>query len=132
MIRNNGFLPGWSAMRFYKNLYTSDNIKHPGLLKWRLRRHAGSLDVYVITLCEYDELHEPAPDGNQLEFYHCAFLQQPFYRNHEPFIIGIARGRSAAIALCARIVQDAVTQTGRPDVCSYLFPDGCTMEYFTT
>lgn len=119
-------------MRFYRHLYTSDHIRHPGYLRWRLRRHAGSLDVYVVTLCGMDEPCVPMDGQNQLEFYHNVFLQQPYYRSHEPYIVGIASSRTEAIELCARIIQEAVTATGHADVYPYLFPDGRLEAYFTS
>lgn len=119
-------------MQFYKHLYISDHIKHPGYLKWRLKRHAGSLDVYVITLCSTDEPVAPEEGANQIEFYHNAFLQQPYYRHHAPYIIGLASGRTEAVRLCARIVQEAVTATGSANVYPYLFPSGRITEYFVS
>lgn len=117
-------------MRFYKNLYTSEHIRHLRYLKWRLRHHAGNLSIYVIALCGMDEPHPPAAGDNQIEFYHSAFLQQPYYRQHAPYIIGLASGRAEALDLCAQIVQDAVTATGRADLYSYLVPGGDLTEYF--
>lgn len=111
-------------MRFYKNLYTGEHIRHLRYLKWRLQHHAGNLSIYVIALCGMDEPCRPADGDNQIEFYHSAFLQQPYYREHTPYIIGLASGRAEAMDLCAQILQDAVTATGRPDVYAYLFPDG--------
>lgn len=119
-------------MQFYRKLYISDKIRHPGILRHRLKRHAGSLDVYVIALCGMDDPAVPAAGENQLEFYHNIFLQQPYYRQHTPYIVGLACGRADAIALCARIVQEAVAATGRADVCSYLFPSGQITEYFAS
>lgn len=117
-------------MRFYKNLYTSEHIGNLRYLKWRLRHNAGTLSVYVIALCNEDEPQRVAEDGNLLEFYHNAFLQQPYYQAHPPYIIGLASGRAEAIDLCARIVQDAVTATGDANVYPYLFPNGHITEYF--
>lgn len=119
-------------MRFYRNLYISDKIKHPGILQWRLKRHAGRLDVYVIALCSTDEPGRPAAGDNQFEFYHNAALQQPYFRRHTPYIIGLASGRGDAIQLCARIVQEAVAATGSADVYPYLFPSGLIAEYFAS
>lgn len=119
-------------MRFYKNLYTSAHIRNLRYLKWRLRHHAGNLSVYVIALCGMDEPARPADGGGQIEFYHNVFLQQPYYRQHAPYIIGLASGRAEAMDLCAQIVQEAVDATGRPDIYSYLFPSGEIAEYFAS
>ncbi|MDO4284334.1 MAG: hypothetical protein Q4C60_03270 [Eubacteriales bacterium] len=104
-------------MYFYKKLYVSDKIRHPSLVKWKLRHQAGQLTVYVLILCE---------DGmdNQLELMHSAFLQQPFYRKNPPYIIGLAAGQSDGIELIRRIVQEVYDHTGTTDVRAYLFPHG--------
>lgn len=119
-------------LRFYRKLYTSERIKHPDTLKWRLRHHAGSLDVYVITLCKDPEQGAPAEGGNQLEFYHNAFLQQPYYRQHDCWIVGLAKGRSDAVDLCVQIVEESLAATGEPNVYPYLFPEGEIKEYFAS
>ena len=37
-------------MKFYKNLYIGEGIKHPNIVKWKLRHNAGQFQVYVIAL----------------------------------------------------------------------------------
>lgn len=107
-------------MRFYRNLYLSPNIRHPEVLKWRLRHHAGNLAVYVITLSGDDPVS--GPGENQLEFCHCVFLHQPYMRKQDPMIIGIAEGRLQAFELVTRIVQDCLDATGSCDLKAFLFP----------
>lgn len=133
-------------MQFYRDLYVSPEIKHPEHIKWRLRHNAGSLSLYVITLCdeslsgkeafphgvsdfegqekcESQELISPAGSGSlqgQLLMFHCANLQQPYEKKHCPMIIGIAQGRMAALELVRRIVQECVEKTGGADLVPFL------------
>ena len=133
-------------MQFYRDLYVSPEIKHPEHIKWRLRHNAGSLSLYVITLCdeslsakeafphgvsdfedqekcESQELISPAGSGSlqgQLLMFHRANLQQPYEKKHCPMIIGIAQGRMAALELVRRIVQECVEKTGGADLVPFL------------
>ena len=133
-------------MQFYRDLYVSPEIKHPEHIKWRLRHNAGSLSLYVITLCdeslsgkeafphgvsdfegqekcESQELISPAGSGSlqgQLLMFHCVNLQQPYEKKHCPMIIGIAQGRMAALELVRRMVQECVEKTGGADLVPFL------------
>ena len=107
-------------MYFYKKLYVSPQIADPEEVRRKLLRGAGMLDIYVITLI-------PDPQrrgGDQMELYHCANLHQPYYREHPPLILGLAKGRGDAIAVVQQILEEAVSATGRADVHGYLFPGG--------
>ena len=101
-------------MKFYKNLYVGESIKKPNKVKRKLRRNAGQFQVYVIAL---------AGGRDQLEIYHCAFLQQKYYRYHPTYIIGIAGGYEEAVDLVVKITEAALRETGRPDLKKYLFPE---------
>ena len=100
-------------MKFYKYLYIGDTVKNPAKAKRRLRLHIGQL-LYVISLSK---------GLDQLEIYHCAFLQQKYYRYHPPYIIGIAGGYEEAVDLVVKITEAALRETGRPDLKKYLFPE---------
>ncbi len=101
-------------MKFYKNLYVGESIKKPNKVKWKLRHNAGQFQVYVIAL---------ASGADQLEIYHCAFLQQKYYKKHPPYIIGIAGGYEEAVDLVVEMTKAALKKTGRPDLTKYLFPE---------
>ena len=96
-------------MRFAKNLYLSPNIRHPKAMKWRLQHGAGNLSAYVVML-----------SGERIEFMHCAFLHESYYRQLNPLIVGIAEGRWEAIELIRQMVQDAYDSTGTGDAGKYL------------
>lgn len=104
-------------MYFYKHLYVSGRIRNPEQAKRKLRRNAGQLLLYVVTLCGEEE-------GNQLAIMHSAFLQQPYYKKNPPLILGLASGRWDAVELVRQIVQETYDHTGGADVRAYLFPHG--------
>lgn len=101
-------------MKFYKNLYIGESITNPNKVKWKLRHHAGQFHVYVIALAQGDD---------QLEIYHCAYLQQKYYKKYPPYIIGIAGGYEEAIKLVIKITEAALEQNGNADLKKFLFPE---------
>lgn len=110
-------------MQFYRNLYVSPNIEHPERVKWRLRHQAGSLALYVITLCDESLTKKGAPShgvSSPLQFFHCVNLQQSYARKHCPMVIGIAEGRAEALELVRRIVQDCLDETGGLELVPFL------------
>ena len=125
-------------MQFYRDLYVSPRIRHPEQVKWRLRHNAGSLSLYVITLCDetLSERRAPShgvsssaessgeqperPGMGQLLLFHCINLQQPYEKKHCPMIIGIAEGRTEALELVCRITQECVEKTGGADLVPFL------------
>lgn len=107
-------------LQFYRDLYLDPEIKHPEVIKWRLQHNAGSLSLYVITLCDTDSVSGEALFDGQLQFFHSAFLQQPCVKNSCPMIIGLARGREKAIELVCRIVQECLDTQKDADIVSFL------------
>ena len=107
-------------LQFYRDLYLDSEIKHPEVIKWRLQHNAGSLSLYVITLCDTDPVSGEAPYDGQLQFFHSAFLQQPYVKEHCPMIIGLARGRENAMELVRRIVQECLDTQSDVDLVSFL------------
>ena len=107
-------------MYFYKNLYVGASIQNPDEVTRKLQRGEGQFTIYVIALSP----SKPGPGANQIEILHCVNLQQPYYRSHPPYIIGIASGRIEAFELVKDMVQEAYEHTGSGDVRAYLFPHG--------
>ena len=102
-------------MYFYKNLYAGPSIRDPEEVKRKLMRGEGQFTIYVIALSP----SIPGPGSNQLEILHCVNLQQPYYKTYPPYIIGIAAGRTEAVELVQRLVQEAYDHTGSGDVRAY-------------
>ena len=107
-------------MYFYKNLYVGPSIDDPEKVKRKLISGAGQFTIYVIALSP----SVPGPGSNQLEILHSVNLQQPYYKQYPPFIIGIAAGRTEAVELVRDLVQESYEHTGSGDVRAYLCPHG--------
>ena len=98
-------------MKIYKNYYAGDTAKKSvrkiirGLEKKDLQP-----GVYVITL--------PEGDNNVLEIIPAFVLKYPFFleRRRKLQIVGVAQGRTEAVMLTAKIVQDTYNTTGGFDV----------------
>ena len=101
-------------MRFYRELYVGDSIHHAGRVKWKLRRHAGQLRVFVIVL---------AGGCDQLEIIHCAILKQKYYRRRPLFVVGIAGGYTEALLLVQKMVSDIYGKTGGCELKQYFLKD---------
>ena len=99
------------GMKFYKNLYVGESIHKPAKVKWKLAHGAGQLKIYVIALAGGDDL---------LEIYHCAFLQQKFYKKYPPYIVGVAGSYKEAVSLVQTIIEDVYANTGSYAVKDYI------------
>ncbi len=76
--------------------------------------------MYVITLCDTDSVTGDPLFGGQLQFFHCAFLQQSLVKKSCPMIIGLARGREGAMDLVCRIVQECMDRQHNADLVRFL------------
>lgn len=97
-------------MKFYKKLYVGEGIQNSRRVKWKLKHNAGQLMVFVIAL---------ADGSDQLEIYHCAFLQQRFYRKNPPYIVGIAGDYQEAVELVQQMIADIFKKTGNYNIKKY-------------
>ena len=100
-------------MKFYKHLYIGDTVTNPAKIKRKLKFHAGTM-VYVIAVAQGDD---------QLEIYHSLMLQQWYYKEASPAVIGIAGSKEEAFDLIQKIAQEAVDTTGAADLTAYLALD---------
>lgn len=101
-------------MKFYSNLYIGDSVKNIRKVKWKLRHNAGQIKVYVITLAKGNDL---------LEIYHCAFLQQAYYKKYPPFIVGVASGYDEAVLLTQKIIMDVSEKIGNYKIKDYFMDE---------
>lgn len=99
-------------MKFYKNLYVGDTIRKPDKIIRKLKKYAKLPTVYIIVYVQ---------ETGQLEICNSLFLQQWYYREHPPYIVGIAGSQEEAVGLIQRMAQEAVNCTGRADLSAYLF-----------
>lgn len=98
-------------MKFYNDLYIGEGIKNEKKIKRRLSLYIGQLSVYVLALCK---------GKDQLEIYHCAILKQPYYRKHQPYVVGLASSYQEALDLTVKIMDDAMLYTGKPDIKEFI------------
>lgn len=101
-------------MKFYKNLYIGDTIKKPDKIKRKLKKYAKLNNVWLIAYLS---------QNRQLEIYHCLMLQQHYYKENPPYVVGIAGSHEEAAQIICRIAQEAVHKTGQADLVTYLFSD---------
>jgi hypothetical protein len=92
-------------MRWYHKLYVGKTAKKKRYeIVWKVKHKAGMLGVYLITLASNEE--------NLLDIMDSSVLLQPFYKNENIFIVGIACGYDEAVELAARIIEELYKQTG--------------------
>lgn len=103
-----------SAMEFYQNLYIGDSIKKPDRIKKKLKKYDKINNVWLISY---------AKENRQLEIYHSLMLQQYYYKENPPYIIGIAGSQEEAAQIIRRIAEECVRETGNADLTAYLFAD---------
>ncbi len=105
-------------MFFYHNLYVSDRIRDPLKIRRRLTRNMRCPGIYIIAA---------DPEGGSAGkafLLDAVFLRTGWYKEHPPYIIGLALGREDAMELTGRILLEALEETGRADITGYLFPHG--------
>ena len=101
-------------MKFYQNLYIGDTIKKPEKIKKKLKRYAKLNNVWLVSY---------AKENSQLEIYHSLMLQQYYYKENPPYIIGIAGSQEEASQIICRIAEESMRETGNADLTAYLFAD---------
>ncbi len=102
-------------MKIYKNYYVGDTARKSAKKIIRgLEKNELQPGVYVITL--------PAGDKNILEIIPAFVLKYPFFieRRRNLQIVGVANGRTEAVLLIAKIVQDTYNSTGGFDVGEFM------------
>ena len=97
---------------FDDNLYISDMIRDPALVKWKLRHGAGLVSVYLIA---------SAQNGiDQLDLFNSRVLHQKYYRDNPVHVFGIAGSRRDAIKLVIKISEEASQCSMDGDLVGYL------------
>lgn len=92
-------------MRWYHKLYIGETAREKrDEIVWKVKHKAGMLGVYLITLSSNDE--------NLLDIINSSMFLQPFYKEEEIFIVGIACGYDEAVELAAKIIDEIYQETG--------------------
>lgn len=99
-------------MRWYKNLYLGDSVKHrKRYYKYCIGYSKKLTGTYCVVLSQND--------GGLMDICHSELLRFPFTYRYDPLILGIAGSRSEAILLAGDIILDVMKKTGGTDLQSY-------------
>lgn len=107
-------------MKFYKNLYLSDTIKRPGLVKIKLRLHKIVPGIFIIRIAEND--------SDQLEIISSIYMKQKWFWKQKNEIVGLAGSNNEAIEIVMNITQEVVDKTGAAQIKDYLIQQSKNIE----
>lgn len=100
-------------MRWYDRLYVGEKAKKDRYSIIQAVREGRSMGYYVLT---------PAAGGrNLLDIYPALTLMQPYYKERDLLIVGVAADYEDAAALSGRIVGEVYKKTGGFDISGFLF-----------
>ena len=99
-------------MRWYERLYLGEKAKKNRFSILQALRQEKSTGFYVIT---------PASNPKNLfDIYSASAIKQPYYKNKNLLIVGVAADYEDAAMLVGRIVGDIYRKTGGYDVSRFL------------
>lgn len=81
------------------------------MIMWKLKNTKLQVNVYVILI---------ATNADQLEILHCSYLQQPYYQEHPPYIVGITSSMPAAFTIIEELTREVYASTGTANLKEYL------------
>jgi hypothetical protein len=92
--------------RFRSTLYLGKSIQRKKLdrIKRTLVKHPEHSALYLLTTS--------CNPSDQLEIYSGSYLQQSYYQNHPPYIVGIASTHQEAVTLVEQIVNECYFARG--------------------
>ena len=93
-------------------LYMDEQIKEkPAVIRYRFKFKKYPGNYYYIIL----------PDGQDMpEIIRAAYLKQPWYKNTDYAVVGVAREKASALKLFCRMAEDAYHATGGVNIRGYL------------
>ena len=99
-------------MRWYERLYVGEKAQKDRYSIIQAVREEKSSGYYILTL--------PSNKKNMLDIYPARTLKQPYYREQNLLILGIAADYQDAAILSATIIGDVYKKTGGYDVERFL------------
>lgn len=99
-------------MVFSRQLYLGEGVKHPAIIKHKLRAHRISKGTYVIRIAEND--------SDYLEILQATYYLQPLAHHEKNYIVGFASSYNEALTLVEKMMQDCLERTGGVDLRNYL------------
>ena len=99
-------------IRWHRPLYVDENIREsPAAIRRRFRFRKYPGDYYFITI----------PQGRDMpEIIKAVYLKGQIHRSPEVLIAGVASGKDRALALFAKMAQDAYDATGQVNIRAFL------------
>lgn len=99
-------------MRWYDRLYVGEKAKKNRYSVIQAVRNGNPTGYYVLT---------PASGGNNLlDIYPALTLMQPYYKQQELLIVGVAADYEDAARLSGKIIEEVYKKTGGFDVSGWL------------
>lgn len=109
-------------MRWYDRLYVGEKAKKDRYSVIQAVRSGKPMGYYVLT---------PASNGkNLLDIYPALTLMQPYYKEKDILIVGVAADYADAAELAGRIVGEVYKKTGGFDISGFLFGEDENAPYF--
>lgn len=100
-------------MRWYHNLFMGEKArKKKYKIIWKIKHNAGLVNIYVITTATNPQ--------NLLDIYPSWVLMQPYFRELDTQIIGIACGYEEAITVVQNIIETMYSETGGFDIRNFM------------
>ena len=99
-------------MRWYERLYVGEKAKKNRYNIIQAARNGKASGYYILTL--------PGNRRNLLDIYPALALQQPYYRQKDFLVVGIAADYEDAVLLSGKIVKEVYKKTGGFDVSGFL------------
>lgn len=102
-------------MRWYERLYMGEKAKKNRFSIIQAVRKEKTSGYYILT---------PASnERNLLDIYPAIALKQPYYKNQDLLIVGVAADYADAAMLAGRIVGDVFKKTGGYDVTGFFMSE---------
>lgn len=99
-------------MVFSRQLYLGNGIKHPALIKHKLRCRRLSRGTFVLRIAENDT--------DYLEILDASYYLQPLAHLEKNYIVGFAASYEEALELVKKMLQDSLEETGEANLRAYL------------
>ncbi|MBP9997124.1 MAG: hypothetical protein KBT19_07595 [Lachnospiraceae bacterium] len=98
-------------IKYIDKLYVSEEISDTDKIKKKIRRGAGSIDIFVIALRN---------GSDQLEYFHNGLFKQKIMHSYDVTIVGFAKSEADCLLIIEQIMKDTIEVTGTYDMKSYL------------
>ncbi|WP_235828954.1 hypothetical protein [Anaerosacchariphilus polymeriproducens] len=100
-------------MKWYRKLYIGEKAKKDRFkFIWQVKHRHIVWNGYVITLASNEQ--------NLLDIIQVTELLQPYYKNRELFIVGIAKGYDEALIVAKDIIDEVYQKTGEFNIRQFI------------